>query len=113
MPFSTDLRKAKRYQLTFGASIRWLGSNGFLCEAVGATYDISVCGVFIESVAPLQVNTAVEVDINPPSVLLNTPGPELHFEGTVIRTEKHSSREGFAVAGSLSLQARKSDQVPP
>jgi len=111
MSLWTELRKAKRYRLTFGASIRWLGNDGTLCEAVGTTYDISTCGVFIETVVQLVVDTTVEVDINPPSILLNTRGPELHFEGTVIRAERNSSRDGFAVAGSLSLQERKSAEI--
>jgi len=104
---STESRKAKRYRLTFETIIRWLGSDAIVCEAVGTTYDISTCGVFIKTVAPLVVSTTVEVEINLPSILLNTPAPELHFEGTVIRAEKGSSREGVAVAGSLSLKERK------
>jgi PilZ domain-containing protein len=103
MPRFKELRRATRYQLPSAAVIRWLGADEKIHEAFGAVRDISTFGVFIESTTQLRLNTNVELDITPPSLQPNASGPELHIEGKVVRTETRPGKQGFAVAGFLSV----------
>jgi hypothetical protein len=98
-----ELRKATRYHLTSTAVIRWLGTDQVLHEAEGVVRDISTCGVFIESTAPLLLRANVELEITASNLRPCAAGPSLHFEGRVVRTEKYRKRLGFAVAGFLSV----------
>lgn len=98
-----ESRKATRYRLSSAVVIRWLGTDGKIHETFGAVRDISTCGVFVESAAPLRLTTNIELEITPPSLRPNASGPELHLEGKVVRTETHRGKEGFAVAGFLSI----------
>jgi hypothetical protein len=101
MSTAAELRKVTRYQLTSVAVIRWLGEDEDLREASGVVRDISTCGVYVESTAPLPLSANVELEITPPNLQPYGSGPNLHFEGRVVRTERHSTRMGFAVAGFL------------
>ena len=102
-PRSGESRKATRYRLTSAVVIRWLGTDGKIHEAFGAVRDISTCGIFVESTAQLRLTINVELEITPPGLRPNASGPELHLEGKVVRTETHQGKEGFAVAGFLSI----------
>ena len=93
----SELRKATRYQLTSTAVIRWLGTDQVLHEAEGVVHDISTCGVFVESTAPLLLRANVELEIAPSNLQLCGAGPSLHFEGRVVRTEKYRKRLGFGI----------------
>jgi hypothetical protein len=104
---ATELRKATRYELNCAAIIRWLGSDGAIQEAIGTVCDISTCGVFIQNTASLQVSNNVEIEIVAPGLRPNSPGPELRFEGNVVRSEKSEGKEGIAVAGFLSVSKRQ------
>ena len=101
MSTAVELRKATRYQLTSVAVIRWLGEDEEIREASGVVRDISTCGVYVETTAPLPLSTNVELEITPPNLQPYGSGPSLHFEGRIVRTERHSTRAGFAVAGFL------------
>ena len=101
-----ELRKANRYQLSSTAIIRWLGTNQVLHEAEGLVRDISTCGVFVGSAAPLLLHANIELEITPSNLRPWGTGLRLHFEGRVVRTEKYRKRLGFAVAGFLSVCGR-------
>jgi hypothetical protein len=94
-----EKRKAKRFEVFSPATIRWLGDDGVIREAVGTVRDISTCGLFVEATVSLRRNNNVELEIVPFGL---SPGTELHFEGKIVRNQ-HSPRPGFAVAGFLWL----------
>jgi len=96
-------RKATRYQFNASVLIRWLGVDEEIHQAFGTVRDISISGVFIETTAPLCLNANVELDIAPPSPHYSSSGPELEFEGKVVRTVDHNGRRGFAIAGSFTF----------
>ena len=99
----TELRKATRYRWTPLAVLRWLGADDELSEALALVRDISTCGAYVESSAELPVSTYVELEITAPGFRPYTPGLSLHFEGRIVRTEKHHRRMGLVVAGFLYL----------
>jgi len=98
----TEQRRARRFPVCSHATIRWLGSDGVVHEALGVVRDISTCGLFVETPLSLRTNTNVELEIAPFGVQPESPKTELHFEGKIVRTER-AARRGFAVAGFLWL----------
>jgi hypothetical protein len=96
-------RKATRYQFNSAAIIRWLGVDEQLHQAFGVVRDISTSGVFVESMAPLCLNANVELEIAAPSMQHSSSGPELQFEGKVLRAVNHKGQQGFAIAGYLYI----------
>ena len=99
----TEQRRARRFEVCTSATIRWLGSDGVVHEAVGMVRDISTCGVFVEAVLSLKTNNNVELEIVPFGLRSQKPKTELHFEGKVVRSEQKGVRPGFAIAGFLWL----------
>ena len=99
----TEQRRARRFQVRTHATIRWLGHDDVVHEAVGMVRDISTCGVFVEGVVSLEKNNNVELEIVPFGLGSQNPKTELHFEGKVVRSEQAGLRPGFAVAGCLWL----------
>jgi hypothetical protein len=95
-------RKATRYQFNATVVIRWLGIDEQIHQAFGIVRDISTSGVFIETTAPLCLNANVELDIAPPSRHGSSSGPELEFEGRVVRAIDHNGQHGFAIAGAFT-----------
>jgi hypothetical protein len=102
-PRSKQSRKATRYPLASSALIRWLGGDGDIHEALGTVRDISTCGVFVESTSAVHLGSNIELEMTPPGLRPNRSGPELHFEGKVVRVESRNGSRGFAVAGFLSV----------
>ena len=99
----TEQRKARRFPVCSPATIRWLGSDGKVHEALGIVRDISTCGLFVEAEHSLRTNMNVELEITPFGMQSDRPKTELHFEGKIVRTERGERRRGFAVAGFLWL----------
>jgi hypothetical protein len=99
----TERRNAQRYQLEPVATIRWVGTDGIFHEAHGSVCDLSICGVYVESSVALHLSEIVELEMSPPDLQPNTRGPEMRFEGKVVRAEKRLGRRGYAVAGLLYL----------
>lgn len=96
-------RKATRYLFDSVATIRWLGGDEQIHQAFGIVRDISTSGVFVESTARLGLNVNIELEIAMPSSQPHSSGPDLRFEGNVVRTVNQKERQGFAVAGSLYI----------
>jgi PilZ domain len=82
----TEQRRARRYRLGPVATIRWLGTDGIRHEAYGKVCDLSICGVYVETSARLRLSEIVELEMTPPDLRLS--GPEMRFEGEVVRAEK-------------------------
>ena len=99
----TEKRRARRFQVYTPATIRWLGRDDVVHEAVVMVRDISTCGVFVEAVLSLKTNNNVELEIVPFGLGSRNPKTELHFEGKVVRSEQQGLRPGFAFAGFLWL----------
>ena len=99
----TEHRRATRFQVYSPATIRWLGRDDVVHEAVGMVRDISTCGVFVEAVLSLEINNNVELEVVPFGLGSQNPKTELHFEGKGVRSEQQGLRPGFAVAGFLWL----------
>jgi hypothetical protein len=99
----TEQRKARRFRICSPATIRWLGSDGAVQEAVGTVRDISTCGVFVEASVSLRTSDNVELEIVPFGLRSDNPKTELHFEGKIVRNEQRAPRPGFALAGFLWL----------
>lgn len=97
----TERRNAQRYQREPVATIRWLGTDGILHEAYGTVRDLSICGVYVKTRAVLRVSDIVELEMTPPDLTLY--GPEMRFEGKVVRTDKRLGQRGYAIAGLLHL----------
>jgi hypothetical protein len=102
-PRQNGRRKATRYLFDSAATIRWLGVDEQIHQAFGIVRDISTNGVFVESTAGLGLNVNVELEIAMPSSQPHLSGPDLRFEGNVVRTVSKKERQGFAVAGSLYI----------
>lgn len=98
-----EQRKVRRFPLVSPATIRWLGSDGALHEALGTVSNISTCGAFIETAVLLRLNTNVEVEISPVTLRPEAPNPKLNLEGKVVRVETTPPRQRIAVSGFLSL----------
>lgn len=96
-------RKATRYLFDSVAVIRWLGVDEQIHQAFGIVRDISISGVFVESTARLDLNVNIELEIAMPSPHGHSSGPNLKFEGNVVRSVNEKERQGFAVAGSLYI----------
>lgn len=96
-------RKATRYLFDSAATIRWLGEDEQIHQAFGIVRDISTSGVFVESTAKLSLSVNVELEIAMPSSQPHSSGPDLRFEGNVVRTVSQKEIQGFAVAGSLYI----------
>jgi|SRR6516165_10670251 len=99
----TEQRRARRFRVCTPATIRWLGSDDAVHEAVGMVRDISTCGVYVDAALSLRINNNVELEIVPFGLGSENPKTELHFEGKVVRSEQQELRPGFAVAGFLWL----------
>jgi hypothetical protein len=99
----TEQRTTMRFQVCTSATIRWLGRDDVVHEAVGMVRDISTCGVFVEAELALETNNNVELEIVPFGLGSQNSKTELHFEGKVVRSEQKGLRPGFAVAGFLWL----------
>jgi hypothetical protein len=99
----TERRSAQRYRLEPVATIRWVGTDGIRHKAHGAVCDLSICGIYVESGAALRLSEIVELEMTPSGLEPNTTGPEMRFEGKVVRAEKRLGRRGYAVAGLLYL----------
>ena len=97
----TERRNAQRYQLEPMATIRWVGTDGILHEAYGTVRDLSLCGVYVKTRAALRLSEIVALEMTPPD--LPPYGPEMHFEGKVVRADKRLGQRGYAVAGLLYL----------
>ncbi len=97
----TERRRALRYRLEPVATIRWQGTDGIRHEASGTVCDLSICGVYVETIATLRLGEIVELEMTPPDLRLHEP--ETRFEGEVVRAEKSLDRPGYAVAGLLYL----------
>jgi PilZ domain len=97
----TERRNAQRYQREPVATIRWLGTDGILHEAYGTVRDLSICGVYVKTRAVLRMSDIVELEMTPPDLPLY--GPEMRFEGKVVRADKRLGQRGYAIAGLLHL----------
>ncbi|MDW5265031.1 MULTISPECIES: PilZ domain-containing protein [Acidobacteriaceae] len=98
-----ERRKATRYLFDSAATIRWLGVDGQIHQAFGIVRDISISGVFVESTARLGLNVNIELEIAMPGSQPHSSGPDLKFEGNVVRSVNQEDQQGFAVAGSLYI----------
>jgi len=96
-----ELRKATRYQFNSAAVIRWLGADEQIHQAFGIVRNISVSGVYIESTAPISMYANVELEIAAPNLQSISSGPDLNFEGRVVRAVEQGRKKGFAIAGAL------------
>jgi hypothetical protein len=90
-----------RYRLEPVATIRWLGADGIRHEAYGTVCDLSICGVYVETLATLRLGEIVELEMTPPDLRIQEP--ETRFEGEVVRAEESLGRPGYAVTGLLYL----------
>ena len=99
----SEQRRARRFWVCARATIRWLGSDDAVHDAVGMVRDISTSGVYVDAALSLKINNNVELEIVPFELGSENPKTELHFEGKVIRSEQQGLRPGFAVAGFLWL----------
>lgn len=83
------------------ATIRWVGADRIRRQAPGSVCDLSISGVYLETSAELRLTQIVRLEMTPPD--MPRYGPEMRFEGRVVRTEKRLGRLGYAVAGRLYL----------
>jgi hypothetical protein len=103
MPRTAESRKATRYHLTSPATIRWLGADKNTHEAFGIVRNMSIGGLFVETAAQLRLGANVEVEITPRGVRPNMWGPDLRFEGRVVRIQSQVDTPGFAIVGFMSI----------
>ena len=92
-----DRRKSTRYSLKALVAFLWKDSQGNPHQGAGSMRDISVRGLFVATITPPPVGTAVRLEVCFESSLTE-PCVTVWAKGRICRVEKdgNTKREGFA-----------------
>ncbi len=115
MHCATELRKAKRYQLSAPAFFMWAPQDGEPQSGQGVTRDINTFGVYVLTDAVPPVGARVQMEIVLPKLADTGSGMHLHGEGVVLRAEPHSAKGvgtiGRGFAASLQFYPASTESV--
>lgn len=96
-----ERRRHTRYPLQIKTVFVWRDQGSKRYHDSGFTRDVSIRGLFILRPLPLQLGTAISLEVTLPALEPGTPGLRLTFDGVVTRTVDSTDGAGFVVVGDF------------